>query len=730
VAVSVACILLAATAMLVTFSSQPAAAGTVVASTPATWYFAEGYTGSGFQEYLCVANPSASTASVDAMFMFKGGGSQHETFTVKPLSRYTVDVNATVGQDREVSVVLSSLERGLVVERPIYFTYHGKWRGSHCVFAANAASRSWFFAEGYTGGSFDEYVCALNPGNAAASLTFRFQTRASGEVIKHASVGARSRATFKVNDLLGPGVESALSLESDRPIVAERPMYFDYVNGSGAHWQGGHCVMGAPSLDTRWCFAEGTTRPGFDEWLTIQNPGSAPIDVKAAYQLGPGQGGPVSRSYRLQAMQRVTVLVPAEVGRDKDVSVVLWSASRFLAERPTYYSFDHNGLSFQGAHCALGTPSSQTEKFFAEGYTGKYFEEWITLQNSSDSPASVEVDYLTQELGALPPRTINVGARSRVTVFVNENAGPNYQLASRVRVVKGTGVVAERPMYFDSSKWQMPTPVVRNTLYGVCFSPYLHEDPTTGGSVTASEVASLLDSVARYSGWIRTFGSEGEWDAMPELARSRNIKVAGGCDIYTDRTRNASEVAALVQQAGARRIDMAVVGDEVLLGNVMSSQELIGYIRQVRAAGVPTGTSDSWDAWLAHPELIAECDIVLMNIYPYWEGMSVEESAAYVASCYEQVKRAAGGKTVIVETGWPSAGQVNGSAVPSQQNAMRYLADFTSWARASGAPYFYFEAFDEPWKASREGTCGAYWGLWDSNAALKPGVSSVMTPRQ
>jgi P pilus assembly chaperone PapD len=105
--VSVACILLAATAMLVTFSSQPAAAGTVVASTPATWYFAEGYTGSGFQEYLCVANPSASTASVVAIFMFKGGGSEHKTFTVKPLSRYTVDVNATVGQDREVSVVLS-----------------------------------------------------------------------------------------------------------------------------------------------------------------------------------------------------------------------------------------------------------------------------------------------------------------------------------------------------------------------------------------------------------------------------------------------------------------------------------------------------------------------------------------------------------------------------------------------------------------------------------------------
>lgn len=724
-----ACAFVLACTFLGALASQPAAGAGTAATAPASWYFAEGYTGTGFQEYLCIANPGSASASVDATFMFTGGGSQHETYTVKPSSRYTVDVNAVVGQGREVSVALTSLSRELVIERPIYFTYQGKWPGGHCVFGAPAPSKTWYFAEGYTGGSFDEYVCVLNPGTEAADLTFKFQTRASGEVVRRGMVGPRSRATFKVNELLGPGLESSLALAADRPVVAERPMYFDYVNGSGGHWEGGHCVMGASALSGRWYFAEGTSRPGFDEWLTIQNPGAARIEVAATYQLGCGQGGPVSRTYSVGAKQRVTIPVPSEVGRDKDVSVALSSSDSFLAERPMYYSFQHNGLTFEGAHCALGSPSSETEKSFAEGYTGQYFEEWICLQNCSGADATVEIDYMTQELGALPPRAVNVAAHSRVTVFVNENAGPGYQVASRVRVVNGTGVIAERPMYFDSSRWKMPQPAIRNTLYGVCFSPYLHEDPTSGGTVTSAESASLLDAVARYSTWIRTFGSEGEWDAMPEMARSRGMRVAGGCDIYTDRARNASEVAALRGQASARRIDMAVVGDEVLLGNALPEDELIGYIQQVKAAGVPTGTSDSWDAWLSHPALVSACDVILMNIYPYWEGMSAEESAAYVGSRYEQVKQAAGGKQVIVETGWPSSGQTCGKAVASPQSSARYLADFTSWARSEGVGYFYFEAFDEPWKASREGACGAFWGLWDKNATLKPEVAASITPR-
>jgi hypothetical protein len=37
--------------------------------------------------------------------------------------------------------------------------------------------------------------------------------------------------------------------------------------------------------------------------------------------------------------------------------------------------------------------------------------------------------------------------------MVNEDAGPDYQLSTRVRVTKGPSIIVERPMYFIFRGW-------------------------------------------------------------------------------------------------------------------------------------------------------------------------------------------------------------------------------------------------------------------------------------
>jgi hypothetical protein len=218
------------------------------------------------------------------------------------------------------------------------------------------------------------------------------------------------------------------------------------------HWTGGHCVVGVPSLSKQYYFAEGTTRPGFDEWLTLQNPNPAGINVKAIYQLGSGQGSPVEKSYVVPANGRVTVFVPDEVGMDKDVSVFLSSPSDFLAERPLYFDYTYSGVHWTGGHCVIGSPQTAGEWYFAEGYTGEGSNQWLCLQNPGDQDTVVEIDYYTQEAGLLPARTETVPARSRKTIMVNDSAGPNYQLSTRIKVISGPGIVAERPMYFNYNR--------------------------------------------------------------------------------------------------------------------------------------------------------------------------------------------------------------------------------------------------------------------------------------
>lgn len=724
----VACASLFAAAVLLAVLLEPLAglrAADAEAAGPNRWYLAEGYTGRGFQEYVSVGNAGSTEASVTVTFLFNGARPIDLSYTVPAGSRHTVDVNRVVGPGREVSVVVSSVSPDIAVERAVYFEYGGRPPGSHIAQAAAASSRTWYFAEGYTGPGFDEYVTVLNPGTAPAALTFEIQASCGFEVRSGLSVGSNSRRTFRVNDLAGPDKHLSVKLNSDQPVVAERPMYFEYLGVDGQRWAGGHCVMGATSLEKQYLFAEGTTRPGFDQWLTIQNPNEVPINVTATYQFGPWQGAPATRSYRVDGRRRFTVFVPAEVGPGKDVSARLTSSTPFLAERPLYYGYTRPGLAFQGGHCAIGSPAPRGQWFLAEGYTGPGFEQWFCIQNTSGVESTVDVEYFTQEGGALPPRTVKVPANTRVTILVNEHAGPGLQLASRLTVSAGPDVVVERPIYFDSSLG-MPGVGGSGVLFGMCFSPYLTEDPLNGGWVTVERVAYLMDRIAPYTRWIRTFCSQGEWDAMPRLAIERGLRVAAGCDLHTGLDRNQKEVDSLIAQVERGEVDLACVGDEALLAKALSEDQLIGYIRQVKATGVPTTTSEAWNVLLAHPRLAAECDVITANIFPYWEGVPVERAVAYLDYCYREVQKFAPGKKVIVETGWPSGGQVVGGAVPNPANAARYLDEFMRWAYDNGVEYFYFEAFDELWKDCREGPCGSNWGLWTVDASVKPEVGQVV----
>jgi exo-beta-1,3-glucanase (GH17 family) len=258
-------------------------------------------------------------------------------------------------------------------------------------------------------------------------------------------------------------------------------------------------------------------------------------------------------------------------------------------------------------------------------------------------------------------------------------------------------------------------------LSGLCFSPYLGTNPKDAGPVEE-----LLGEIAPRTEGIRTFGSTGKWAKIPPMARHLGLYVAAGAGLYDDSKYNAAQVAGLIKLVKAGDVDLAVVGDENLLWKTLEEDELISYIRQVKAVGVQTTTSDGWEVLLKHPKVMREVDVVVMNVYPFTEGVSLGSAIDYIDAAYRRVKAKAGSKEVIVETGWPSAGESRWNAVPSTKNAARYLSEFTSWAQTRGVRYFYFEAFDESWKSRTEGSVGGHWGLWDKDGHLKPYADTVL----
>ena len=425
---------------------SPFAASRVLAAA-GPLYLAEGYTGAGFQEYLTLEN-SGPAAPVTITYLFDAAPPSSRQVLLPAMSRTTVNVNSDVGPGREVSVeVDTGGDANIFVERPMYFDACVSQlvcaSGSDVGRAAPAAT-SWSFAEGYTGPGFQEFLTLLNPNPTPAHVTATYLFEGGGTLEQALVVPAASRSTVNVDDVVGPDRQVSVQLQSDLPVAAERPMYFRAC-ARGLCADGGDVAAGLQPA-TSFYFAEGTTRPGFEEFLALENPNSTTALVQVQYFPGAGEGAPVTRSYTVAPLTRYTISVNAEVAPGLDVSTEVTSSIPIVAERPLYFSFARPGFSLdQGASDGPGlAPAAAWD--FAEGYTGPGFQEYLTLLNPSTSAGTATVTYMFSSAGTVQQQ-VSLPAQSRVTVDVNAAVGAGREVSAHVAAT--LPVVAERPLYFE-----------------------------------------------------------------------------------------------------------------------------------------------------------------------------------------------------------------------------------------------------------------------------------------
>lgn len=112
--------------------------------------FAEGYTGTGFDEYLTVLNPDSNPLTVSASYAFKSDPPLAKVYVIPPNTRQTIAVHNEVNRIGDVSVSLDG-DHPFAVERPMYFSFRGAWKGGSVTQGGPGPSTTWYFAEGYTG---------------------------------------------------------------------------------------------------------------------------------------------------------------------------------------------------------------------------------------------------------------------------------------------------------------------------------------------------------------------------------------------------------------------------------------------------------------------------------------------------------------------------------------------------------------------------------------------------
>ncbi|EFH89871.1 S53 family peptidase [Ktedonobacter racemifer] len=232
-----------------------------VTSQGTDWLFAEGYTGTNFQENLVLGNVSSTATTATIKLEYTNGTVQTVSNVAVPaMSQVIFDVNNANGHpncsptstpsctvSNSVSIEVTSANP-IVAERVQYFHFglngHSYPGMDDTVGQPGPASQTTYsFSEGSCGTNFLDWLTLQNPngGNVVAVITvFADNTIVQKQITLH----AHSRTSMLLCDIVNPlanaypnsaGYTVSADVQSiGGPIAVERPLYFSFSGSTGA----------------------------------------------------------------------------------------------------------------------------------------------------------------------------------------------------------------------------------------------------------------------------------------------------------------------------------------------------------------------------------------------------------------------------------------------------------------------------------------------------------------
>lgn len=403
-----------------------------------TWYFPEGYTDTEFLEYLLLFNPGPAPVNALTTYYPEGHDAVRENYLLPPGSRQTISVNGVTGLPFSWGhSIMIKADGPIVAQQSEYFNMAGR-RGGHTSIGATSTSRSWYFAEGYTGAHFSTYLLLFNPGDKQTTCHVTYYVAGGQPYFHDFTMPPRSRGTTLVNALPGVnGKEVSIKVDSSEPVVAERTIYFDWT-GNPNDVNGGDAAMGIMKPAKTWYLAEGCTGHFFDEYILILNPTSelATVNIEFCTASGPYVHRMSVTPYTRSTVTVDSILPSAETG------AIVTSDKGIVVERSMYYTRD----SRRGGHVSNGVSELSKDWYFAEGYTGGTFDEYVLVANPGLEPVTVTFLFHLEN-GADVGATFGIAPKSRFTLHADDVPGVEWT-GSAVEVHADKPVVAEQAHYF------------------------------------------------------------------------------------------------------------------------------------------------------------------------------------------------------------------------------------------------------------------------------------------
>ena len=321
-----------------------------VSEPAARWYLPEGSSDWGFDCWLLVQNPNATAADCTITYMIEGASTITRHKTIPANSRQSFNMKDDIGV-HDASIMVESSNVPIIPERAMYKNGAGAWasgrREGHDSVGTTTPAKDYYLAEGTTDWGFTTYVLVQNPNNTRVTVTLTYNTGSGPITDQPFTMEPRSRKTVRVNDL-HPGKDLSTHVHADKPIVAERSMYWTPVAGAG---EAMHDSIGMSTAHTRFYLPDGETGSGTENFTLVQNPDNSNVQVRITY-LKPSGAGNVSWVETIPAGSRKTFNMADRLSNTRAAVMVecLTAGKKIICERAMYFQNRWGGTDTIGGY--------------------------------------------------------------------------------------------------------------------------------------------------------------------------------------------------------------------------------------------------------------------------------------------------------------------------------------------------------------------------------------------
>ncbi|KAF8415835.1 glycoside hydrolase superfamily [Terfezia claveryi] len=276
----------------------------------------------------------------------------------------------------------------------------------------------------------------------------------------------------------------------------------------------------------------------------------------------------------------------------------------------------------------------------------------------------------------------------------------------------------------DTGKWKdyLDNPALHKVFHGIDYTPLDSQYPEClDNPPTQAQVNIDVAIMSQLTTRVRLYGTDcNQAEMVLDGIKTTGVDMKIWLGIWLDynATTNARSLVHMydiLDKYPASMFEGVVVGNE---------SKRISLPRESTSPLAPPISAQNWDSSLA-----SSVDVLMANIHPFFGGVAAVNATTWTMSFYDTNNlpkaKAAGIRGMISEVGWPTEGGTLQGSVAGVDELNTFLNDWVCQKIKDETEYFWFSAFDEPWKVMYNEAGKEWedkWGLLDANRKLKANV--------